>query len=220
MKKSVGALALLLLAACQTTVGQGPIHLSGVAKAGFDHYMNNRDRVGYFAVAVDGRSSFNYIYCPDQGCIGMDKSRTIQACEKYSNGVPCKIYAFRKEIVWQFDKASEGATVAQAEPPRNVVRQARIDWASLDQASVGELQMERLGENLFDYDFVSEKQGLRCSGTRTDWKSEEVKWALDCNDGTKMSGMLRANASGTYFGTGFDQNENHLFLSLDPPRRK
>lgn len=108
MKRLLFVLALAaVVAGCKTTHGTGPITLSPQIQAGLDRYMNSSDNVGYFAVAIDGRSSYNYVYCPDQRCLGMDTSRAIRACEKYSNGVPCRIYAYRKEIVWQFDKQAD-----------------------------------------------------------------------------------------------------------------
>lgn len=97
----------LLLAGCQTTgsstIGSGPITLSPAVQSYFDQYMDINGLM--FAVAVDGRSWATYRYCPDIRCRDAPGERqlTIDHCEKDSKGVTCKIYALRKEVVWNFD---------------------------------------------------------------------------------------------------------------------
>ena len=107
MRALLALLAIFLIAGCQTTggstVGSGPITLSPVIQNYFDKYLANHGSI--FAVAIDGRSGLNYYYCPDVQCrehVG-ERQLVIDGCEEISQGVPCKIYAVRDKIVWDFD---------------------------------------------------------------------------------------------------------------------
>jgi hypothetical protein len=75
--------------------GAGNKKYSGSAKR-----KNNPD---IMAVSKDGRTS-NYMYCPAEyhnGCIDPNSAQLIKACEKYSNGSPCFIFAKKRRIVWK-----------------------------------------------------------------------------------------------------------------------
>ena len=55
------------------------------------------------AVSEDG-TSYMYSYCPIEyhdGCVPPNIGRIIKACEKYSNGSPCFIFAKKRRIVWK-----------------------------------------------------------------------------------------------------------------------
>lgn len=80
------------------SAGEGPIELSPQAAQAFDYYLENDPLV--FAVTEDGRAVYFY-RCIEVGC---DHNRvvptTIAKCEaRY--GRTCKLFAIRKEIVWQ-----------------------------------------------------------------------------------------------------------------------
>lgn len=102
----------LALAACQTTgstVGSGPIKFSPQMQHYVDQYMNSSDPVAHLAVAVDGKSGIFYFYCPDVGCRDASAIEAIYKCEEYTNGVPCKIYANRKKVLWKFDVSEDSS---------------------------------------------------------------------------------------------------------------
>ncbi len=55
------------------------------------------------AVSADG-TSYQYLYCPVEyhdGCVPPNTGQVIKACEKYSNGSPCYIFAKKRRIVWK-----------------------------------------------------------------------------------------------------------------------
>lgn len=319
------ALAASAVVACQSnTIGSGPISFSPSIERHFKRYMESSDPVSYYAVAVDGRSGASFFYCPDVGCRSSNMMEAIYSCEETSDGVPCKIYASRKEVLWKFNETkpavdedlktspsyiavhwkkngtqayygvlNEGQKPGRAastrfslrpsgnagmtckgtvhspysrEPsfhfkcpdgvggwgdldqPVNagerivgkgvtnkgdritfevdhsksvaeksvVVRPAKIDWAILDRSHSGELRLEKLKNGGFTYKFTASGD-FQCTGKGADWYAKKVDWKVECNDGSTLSGVVRASANNTYFGTGYDQDDNHLFLSLDPP---
>ena len=55
------------------------------------------------AVSEDG-TSYMYSYCPIEyhdGCVPPNVGQIIKACEKYSNGSPCFIFAKKRRITWK-----------------------------------------------------------------------------------------------------------------------
>lgn len=80
------------------TVGQGPISLSEDAEKAFVEYQSKRTP-RYFAVSSDGRAYF-YSFCDAGRCIRQAKTKVIERCETFSNGLPCKIYGSQGTIVW------------------------------------------------------------------------------------------------------------------------
>ena len=92
------------LSACQNdgNVGSGPLTLAPNVQAGFDDYKNKSSPI-VFVVSTDGRS-YNYRYCSpafDQCYFSNNTSLALEDCQKYSRGVPCKIYAKETRIVWE-----------------------------------------------------------------------------------------------------------------------
>ena len=79
-------------------VGSGPITLSPEVEAGFERYkaLNFPSR---FAVSVDG-AGYGYSYCPQGNCSGNPQRVAIDSCEQASGGVPCKLYAKGRNVVW------------------------------------------------------------------------------------------------------------------------
>ena len=76
--------------------GAGNKKYSGAAKRKNDPMM--------MAVSEDG-TSYMYYYCPVQyqnNCVETGIARSaISACEKYSSGSPCFIFAKKRRIVWK-----------------------------------------------------------------------------------------------------------------------
>ena len=94
-------LLFLLVAGCGLTdpyVGTGPITLSPDAEAGFAYYQELMSP-SHFALAADGRA-YGYSYCPAGGCVGNGQTAAIDSCQQRSGGVPCRIYAKGRAVVW------------------------------------------------------------------------------------------------------------------------
>ena len=78
--------------------GAGNTKYSGDGKSKHDPMV--------MAISVDGNYSY-YYYCPKQykaqgGCMDNNTSyKAILDCEKFSNGVPCFIFARERRIVWK-----------------------------------------------------------------------------------------------------------------------
>jgi len=91
---------VLVLGACQTLSGKGPIVFSESTAALYQHYLS-QDYPAKFAVSEDGRHS-RYFYCPWNAvnCQGTPDTEVIQKCEEGSNGVPCLMFAKGRQVVW------------------------------------------------------------------------------------------------------------------------
>ncbi len=99
---------LSIMAACMTlagctgiidqSVGQGPISLSEDAEKAFAAYQS-KQTPRYFAVSSDGQAYY-YSYCDVGRCRRQAKTKVIEQCESFSNGLPCKIYGSQGAVVW------------------------------------------------------------------------------------------------------------------------
>lgn len=192
MRKLV-LLAVLFLAACQTTggstAGSGPITLNSKIQQHFDNYLADNGRI--FSVAVDGRSSFHYSYCPDVRCrdtVGA-RSRSIERCEKYSNGVPCRVYAIREQVVWDFDGPALNDTSSvndqsvELEKPTQASVLLQVSWTGKNTSTAGWLDVRN------DHIKIQLTNGDWCSGpSRLKTKTDPGAWSVDCPDGTNLTG--------------------------------
>lgn len=95
----VAAMAAFL-AGCQGNAmyGEGPITLSPHTSALYKSYLQEQYPL-VFTVSTDGNES-TYYWCSAFGC-DLPKAKSIRVCEQRSNGVPCKVYAVRRQIVWK-----------------------------------------------------------------------------------------------------------------------
>jgi hypothetical protein len=97
--------ACMALAGCaglsDPAIGSGPIALSANAEKAFDEYRERRTP-RYFAVSTDGKAYY-YSFCDAGRCLRQPKTQVIDKCESFSDGVPCKIYASRGDVVWAKD---------------------------------------------------------------------------------------------------------------------
>ncbi len=96
------ALTWVSITGCSTvidpSIGQGPISLSTQTQKAFTEYQA-RQTPRYFAVSTDGQAYY-YSYCDAGRCLRQAKTKVIDQCERYSKGVPCKIYGSQGAIVW------------------------------------------------------------------------------------------------------------------------
>lgn len=90
----------IFLAGCVTneSFGTGPIQLDRTATTNFEAYKK-LPRPMHFALSVDGKASYG-IYCADYRCGDETIASVLSECEARSGGVPCKIFANGKTIVW------------------------------------------------------------------------------------------------------------------------
>lgn len=193
MRKVFLVLAFFL-AACQTTggsstIGSGPITLSPQMQAYLDQYMSANGKV--FAMTIDGSTWASYRYCPEIRCrdtVG-ERQKVIDHCEKGSNGVPCKIYAIRKEVVWDFDgpaldqSSSEQEGSFVQEKPTNASVLLQVSWAGNGPSMAGWLDVRN------DQIKLQLPNGDWCSGpSRLKTKTDPGAWSVDCPNGATVSG--------------------------------
>ena len=137
MKSLILLVCVLVLSACQDgAVGSGPLTLSPKTQAAFEAYKNENGPIAFF-VAIDGKA-YGYRKCASSSCSVYDN--TIQAqklCEKHSRGLPCKIYARKRNIVWEgaiHGTASEPASVFADSP--SAPREYKSEPAPRDRTEV------------------------------------------------------------------------------------
>lgn len=98
---------MAILAGCKTTENaadrDGSVTLTPWLQEYYAQYKRHTIPL-FFAVAEDG-SYATYTFC-DSACRGKGSGRadTIYGCEKYSGGVPCRIYAVGNSVVWDGPK--------------------------------------------------------------------------------------------------------------------
>jgi len=104
----------LALAGCATDsyYGRGPIVLNPSMERCFENYLAH-DNPRYFALAVNGRTC-GYTYCPTQRCDSLDLANALSYCESRSHGVPCKVFAYQRRIVWEI---APGQPALASPPP-------------------------------------------------------------------------------------------------------
>ena len=94
-----------VLLGCQTTnpdYGTGPIHVSTKAQNFIKRVNNGEFYPEDIAISIDGKSAGASI-CPVHAqCGGGDAELiAINSCQKYSKGVPCKVFMSLGDIVWK-----------------------------------------------------------------------------------------------------------------------
>lgn len=133
-----------VLAGCQSVTdfyGKGPLNVTSRIQAGFEKYKSGPGPE-YFAVAQDG-SSYGWSYCVGgiDNCRGggLPGSIAINACERNSNGVPCRIYARSRRVVWDTSVlAPEGSASPLAGKSVDVICGYAVDYSGDQPAWVSE----------------------------------------------------------------------------------
>ena len=91
------------LSGCQVGAHGRADELHPEVRAFFEEYRRKVHR-GAFALSVNGNSA-GYNYCPKTGMCGVQRNdlfrSAIQSCRVHSDGVPCKIFAWRGNIIWE-----------------------------------------------------------------------------------------------------------------------
>lgn len=134
--KIIAALIVsMVLVGCKSVTdlyGEGPITMTPRINAAFEKYKLGPGPE-YFAVSQDGRT-YGWSYC----VAGIDSCRggglpgmiAIKACERGSNGVPCKIYARSNWVVWKGPvKGGAGTNSALGYKSDDVVCGYAVDYS-------------------------------------------------------------------------------------------
>jgi hypothetical protein len=93
---------VLVLLSAPSQAQDDPYPLPPGLQPFFETYMHKHNR-GAFAVSVDGRAA-GYSYCQVAGPCGRRdriERRAIDSCMGVSEGVPCRLYAWRGTVVWE-----------------------------------------------------------------------------------------------------------------------
>lgn len=102
IRNAICAALFLGLSACQTIddVGTGPINLSTKVIVAFETYKA-LDHSGFFSVSEDG-NHYGVGVCPTLApCYSDGRALSLRLCHERSGGIPCKIYASDRLIVWR-----------------------------------------------------------------------------------------------------------------------
>ena len=79
------------------------MYMYGAGNKKYSGNAKRKNKPTLMAVSENG-NSYMYSYCPIEyhdGCVPPNIPRIIKACEKYSNGSPCRIFARKRKIVWK-----------------------------------------------------------------------------------------------------------------------
>ena len=99
---ALAVLAAALVAGCKTVggvKGSGPLTVAPNVAAGFETYKTKAKPLT-FAVSTDGQD-YSYYFCPGTPCDSSHATpEAIASCQGRSGGVPCKIFAIGREVVW------------------------------------------------------------------------------------------------------------------------
>jgi len=207
----------LVLAGCQTTgttVGSGPITLSSTVQAHFDDYMSSNGSM--FAVATDGASGAFYYYCPDIACriTNGARQKSIERCEKISRGIPCKIYAVKKQIVWNFDAAPQSdsgtKSVVTTNPTSTDIRQMNIRWTGAEGIISSTIDLNDSKSR------ISLNQYVGCYVTHSyTLDGRNGTWTLSCTNGKYAEGKFKSKGKGDEItGQGYDSNGNTISYKI------
>lgn len=105
----------ITFAACQNSAdmnGPAPAFSSSVEVL-FEKYKK-KTNPELFIISTDGQRAV-FTYCPDIADLcppsaGATKAKALKKCEERSGGVPCKVYAVGRRVVWKGRPASDRAS--------------------------------------------------------------------------------------------------------------
>lgn len=87
----------------KNTMETAIMYMYGAGNKKYSGAAKRKNNPSVMVVSQDGKSSY-YLYCPIEyhnGCVDPNAGRIMKACEKYSNGSPCFIFAKKRRIVWK-----------------------------------------------------------------------------------------------------------------------
>ena len=82
----------------------------------YEEYLRKVHR-GAFAISENGNSA-GYNYCPKTGMCGVQRHKlfrsAIESCRVHSDGVPCKVFAWRGKVVWEGEVPGPGRRTSKS----------------------------------------------------------------------------------------------------------
>lgn len=101
---ALGLWALGMAGATPLAAQEQTRELSPRLQTFFEKYMRKGNRAA-FALSIDGKAA-GFSYCPQHAMCGFAQRRKLErtalnSCRSASDGVACKIYAWRGNIVWE-----------------------------------------------------------------------------------------------------------------------
>lgn len=195
----VFVLATPLITGCVTDpdYGQGPLSLSFRVKAMFDEYSRLSNPFA-FAVSIDGNYA-GWTYC-SQGVAGTGCQATPHAavsyCESASRGIPCKIYAVGRNVVWQGGPVTLHPDIAAA-PPQGApqssgaisqyTRPIAVQWEGYSDLISGTVTLNENASGGKMAMVLPRSEG-DCQGSYTFDNKGGGSWAASCTNGLAASG--------------------------------
>ena len=220
MKKQIKLTAALLAGAiitgCQSTstqIGKGPVTLSPAVQATFEKYQKGNGLS--FAITEDGSGSI-YYFCKDSHCRAGSPFEAVRTCNHYYGEGRCKLYAIGKEIVWQFDSATDEAADKLA---INGWHAMTISWDTLLEEHKASLFLKTNKEGHMT---VMSSETARCKGPVSLTKTKQNiyhsgTWSLECENGQQAEGTITIQSESTggvksISATGKDEDKNRLVI--------
>ena len=141
---SIAFLVMAFLSPPPLDAQEHPFELEPSVKANFERYMRKGNR-GAFALSEDGRASA-YSFCSlGAMCAWGQRHKferlALQTCQRRSGQVPCKIYAWRGNIVWDGEaprttrSASAKHSRCDRDEQRSLVSEETVGWGNLTLSS-------------------------------------------------------------------------------------
>lgn len=206
---SLASVLCLTAAAPRLSAQEHPFQLSPRVLQAFERYMNKVNR-GAFALSIDGRSH-GYSFCISSAmCASGQRLKferaALQSCQKRPSDVPCKIYAWRGNIVWQGDApppitGMKADGTCDGELQREEAAQGRFGWGSLDLTKkifeAYEAFKDREGTGYFFVSQSSSAYGYHlCEYSGCDFDACQAKAQQVCQKYTNATCFLMADKKG------------------------
>lgn len=190
----VTVILMLALSGCvaNESFGRGPITLSPSVSVHFEAYKK-LDQPLLFAVSTDGKTGYG-VYCKGYRCENAI-AYALAECEGRSAGVPCKIFAQGRSVVWdgavQFTLGGTPSAGAQAGHQKQLLKRVlAFEWAGFQALGAGIVEIADNGKAGTLSLELPDKSGV-CTGTFAYSSPTEGVWSASCPDG-------RRSASGTF----------------------
>jgi hypothetical protein len=174
----------LILSACQTLRGSGPLTLTEPVQQSVDRLMNQMS-THYIAVSVDG-ATVGASYCPDgvsAQCQGDGAAIAIRSCEWRARGKKCYLYANGSAVIWDFDGPAPAGAGAPVSANRLVMH-----WDASGKKLEAVLEWKEPARTEAAFRVDDDETGLRnCTGMIV-LKSKTIR--LKCESGKALYGYV------------------------------
>ena len=147
-----------------------------------------------FAISIDG-ASIGYTYClTGANCTGQHYD-AISYCQSASKGVPCKLYAIGKSVVWQGNTSlvpGEGVTPTPTPSlhPAAAVRPIAVTWEGFEELFAGTATTNEKADGGTISIVLPGGKGT-CQGSYIINRSGQGSWAVNCTNGLAATGQFQ-----------------------------